>query len=743
MAEKEVRKLAAVMFTDIEGYTAFVQKDEAAALKKVAIHRQFLEKYTAEYNGRVIAFYGDGSLSIYESALDAVNCGIAMQKAYQTEHPIPVRIGIHVGDIVFKDETVFGDGVNIASRIQASGIPGSIYVSGRVQSELTNHPEIRTRSLGRKKLKNVSTPIEVFVVTNEGLNVPSAMTQMPDLKKYFKYIPILLVAAIAWWYFSNRVQGNIFGDGFTAESISVPLFTNNTGDPSFDHVSQMASHWITKELSSTPEANVVSYESASEMIQLSGLSLTTARGRAQYASLTGAVNIVEANFMKIGPDSLVMTGWISNLQSGKIIQPLDDVRCSAENPMECIQAMSGNIKGYWASRNDKVLTPPNYDAYKAYMAARTAWRGDDTAYVKNQLNKAISLDHGFIDPYFLMLDFFYNEKKPQAAFDTIKVIRKKFTELDDRERNMLSYHTADVNGRNDEAYAYFLNEYAIDPKDMFTNNSAMVLALMYRHDPHQALTFFNDIPFDSIQVSGCSYCADRLELAMWADFDLDSLSLADVLAPKIKNNLHTRKDYGSMIMYYVMKRDTASIDQLITESRNNPSYQESWEYLNYLAGRLFLLRGNEQLARRFAQKAIEAHLPYPALGRMLGKSYYLNNQLDKALATYKSALILNPEDTKILVEMGMVYAKQGNKTEMKKIIDQLESLKPSFDYGATEYNVGRIYAIAGELEKAVAKIEVSINKGQKYDLWITFDHDPDLMVLREYPAYQKLMEKFK
>ena len=97
MAEKEVRKLAAVMFTDIEGYTAFVQKDEAAALKKVAIHRQFLEKYTAEYNGRVIAFYGDGSLSIYESALDAVNCGIAMQKAYQTEHPIPVRIGIHVG----------------------------------------------------------------------------------------------------------------------------------------------------------------------------------------------------------------------------------------------------------------------------------------------------------------------------------------------------------------------------------------------------------------------------------------------------------------------------------------------------------------------------------------------------------------------------------------------------------------------------------------------------------------------
>ncbi|HSF89264.1 MAG TPA: adenylate/guanylate cyclase domain-containing protein [Saprospiraceae bacterium] len=743
MAEKEVRKLAAVMFTDIEGYTAFVQKDEAAALKKVAIHRQFLEKYTAEYSGRVIAFYGDGSLSIYESALDAVHCAIAMQKAYKAEHPIPVRIGIHVGDIVFKDETVFGDGVNIASRIQASGIPGSIYVSGRVQSELTNHPEIRTRSLGRKKLKNVSTPIDVFVVTNEGLSVPSAMTQIPDLKKYWRYVPILIVGIVAWWYFSNRVQGNLFGDPFTVESISVPLFTNNTGDPSFDHVSQMASHWITKELSSTPEANVVSYESASEMIHLSGLSLTTARGRKQYASLTGAVNIVEANFMKIGRDSIMMSGWITNLHSGKIIQPLEEVRCSTEDPMECIQAMSGNIKGYWASRNDKVLTPPNYDAYKAYMAARSAWRSDDTAYVKEQLNKAISLDKGFIDPYFLMLDFFYNQKQPQAAFDTIKVIRRKFTELDDRERNMLNYHTADVNGKNDEAYAYFLNEYAVDPRDMFTNNSAMVLALMYRHDPRQALTFFKDIPSDSIQIAGCSYCADRLELAMWAALDIDSMSLADLLAPKIKSALQTRKDYGTLIMYYVYKNDTTQIDQLISDSRSNPAYEESWEYLNYLAGRLFLLRDNAAMASRYAQRSIEAHLPYPGLGRMLGKSYYLNNQLDKALATYKSARILNPDDTRILVEMGMVYAKQGNKAEMKKIIDQLESLKPPFDYGATEYNVGRIYAIAGEKDKAVARIEASINKGQKYDLWITFDHDPDLMELREYPAYQKLMERFK
>jgi class 3 adenylate cyclase/tetratricopeptide (TPR) repeat protein len=744
MAEKEVRKLAAVMFTDIEGYTAFVQKDEADALKKVATHRQFLEKYTAAYNGRVIAFYGDGSLSVYESALDAVNCGIAMQKAYRADHPIPVRIGIHVGDIVFKDETVFGDGVNIASRIQASGIPGSIYISGRVQSELTNHPEIRTKYIGKKKLKNVTEPIDVYAVTNEGLALPSGMSKMPDLKRFYRYVPVVIAAIAAWWYFSDRVKDNLLGEHFKAESISVPLFSNNTGDPAYDHIAQMGAHWITKELSATPEANVVSYESASEMIQLAGLSLTNKRGRAQYASLTGAVNIVEASYTRIGKklDSLVMSGWISNLQSGVVVQSLDDVRCSAENPMDCIQAMASNIKGYWASRNDKPLTPPNYEAYKAYMAARSAWRSVDTAFVREQLNKSIQLDPGFIDPYFLMLDFFYNGKAHKAAKDTIEVIRKRFPELDAREKNMLNYHTADINGKNDEAYAYFLNEYAFNPKDMFINNSAMVMAIMYKHNPGQVLSFFRDIPFDSIQIEGCSYCADRIEVAMWAALDADSMDLADKLAPKIEGALSNRKDYGTLIMYYVWKQDTARIDQLIEDSRSNPAYEESWEYLNYLASRLFLLRDHPKLSTRYAQRAIEAHLPYPGLARMLGKSYYLNHQLDKALSTFQSARKLDPDDTRILVEMGMVYAKQGNITEMKKIINQLEALKPPFDYGMTEYNVGRFYAIAGELDKAVSKIEASINKGQKYDLWITFDHDPDLMVLRDHPGYRKVMARF-
>jgi tetratricopeptide (TPR) repeat protein len=359
------------------------------------------------------------------------------------------------------------------------------------------------------------------------------------------------------------------------------------------------------------------------------------------------------------------------------------------------------------------------------------------------LNTSIRLDPDFIDPYFLMLDFFYNEKLNAQAADTIKAIRQHFTELDERETNMLNYHTADVEGRNADVYRYFLKEYAEDPKDMFTNNSGMVIAMMYKHDPRKALEFFNEIPMDSVQVEGCYYCAERLEQAMWSALDIDSMTLADKLAPKMETALYTRKSYGSLIMYYVWKKDTLKIDQLIIDARHHPAYNETWEYLNYLAGRLFLLRGDKELSLHYAQEAIQAYLPFPNQIRMLGKSYYLNNQLDKALASLKTALVKLPEESRTLPEIGTVYARQANKVEAKKVIDQLEALRKPFDYGATEYFQGRIYALLGDKEKAVQLLQTSIKKGQKYDLWVTFDHDPDLMVLKGYPPYVEMMEGFQ
>jgi tetratricopeptide (TPR) repeat protein len=279
-------------------------------------------------------------------------------------------------------------------------------------------------------------------------------------------------------------------------------------------------------------------------------------------------------------------------------------------------------------------------------------------------------------------------------------------------------------------------EYQVDPKDMFNNNSAMVMALAYQHDPRAALRFFEAIPVDSLHIDGCSYCAERLELAMWAALEIDSMEVADVLASKIKGALYTRQSYGTLIQYYVWKNDTIAIDQLLDRASTNPDIP-TWQYLVYLTSRLYMLRDNKAMSLRYAGKAIEVSLK---LGdRTLARSYYHHDQLPEALRIYEAQLKKGSKDVRILAEMGMIYARQSDRTNAEKIIAQLESGRKDFDYGYTEYYQGRIYALLGDFEKAVSLLRTSLEKGRRFDIWTTFTHDPDLMVLKDYPAYREII----
>ncbi len=169
---KSSRQLAAIMFTDIAGYTALMQRDEQEAIQIRARHRSVFNQCTSARGGRILQYYGDGTLSIFTSVVDAVKCGIDMQEQFLMDPIVPVRIGIHLGDILVTDEEVIGDAVNIAARIESMAEVGSVLVSERVHHDIKNQPDIQTRSLGKHFLKNVETPVEIFAVSNYGLTVP-------------------------------------------------------------------------------------------------------------------------------------------------------------------------------------------------------------------------------------------------------------------------------------------------------------------------------------------------------------------------------------------------------------------------------------------------------------------------------------------------------------------------------------------------------------------------------------------
>ena len=166
------RRLAAIMFTDIVGYSAMMQKDEEFTSRLRARHREVFNRLHDQFDGQVIQYFGDGTLSIFPSAAAAVECAVALQQALKRDPKVPLRIGIHTGDITYNDEDAYGDGVNVAARIESLCIPGGVFISGKVYDDIKNHSRLTAKSLGFFSLKNIQQPVEVYTITNNGVSVP-------------------------------------------------------------------------------------------------------------------------------------------------------------------------------------------------------------------------------------------------------------------------------------------------------------------------------------------------------------------------------------------------------------------------------------------------------------------------------------------------------------------------------------------------------------------------------------------
>ena len=171
MDSEHQRRLAAIMFTDIVGYSALAQKNEDLSLELLEEHRELLRPLFPRFGGREVETIGDAFFLEFGSVLEAVHCAIEIQKVLNNrnasepaERKIIVRVGIHVGDIVHVGEKVHGDGVNIAARIQPLAKPGGICITDQVYAYLRTKKEFTCISRGQQSLKNIESPVEIFDV---------------------------------------------------------------------------------------------------------------------------------------------------------------------------------------------------------------------------------------------------------------------------------------------------------------------------------------------------------------------------------------------------------------------------------------------------------------------------------------------------------------------------------------------------------------------------------------------------
>jgi predicted ATPase/class 3 adenylate cyclase len=175
MTEPIDRRLVAVMFTDMVGYTALLQADERLGVDKRDRYMRALESHHDAFGGTIVQRLGDGSMSMFPSSLAAVLAAVAIQREL-TAQEVPVRIGVHVGEVVVEPERLTGEAVNIAARIESFAVPGAVMLSDSAYDQIKNRSDVGVVRLGSFKLKNVGRPFELYAVSADGVAVPDPET---------------------------------------------------------------------------------------------------------------------------------------------------------------------------------------------------------------------------------------------------------------------------------------------------------------------------------------------------------------------------------------------------------------------------------------------------------------------------------------------------------------------------------------------------------------------------------------
>ena len=267
------RQLAAIMFTDIVGYTALMGKDEQKAFELLKKNREIQKPIIEQYNGRWIKELGDGVMASFNTVSDAVNAAIKIQEGCNAANEFKLRIGIHLGEVVFENEDVFGDGVNIASRIQAIAPPGGIFISESVHNNVSNKNDINTEFVKVEQLKNVKEPVRIYQVKIDGVEIlkpvdlaskKSTATGRKNFrnKKTALFTIVFVVIAIAAYFIYNspkKAKEITTSDAPNKidRSIAVLPFVNMSSDKDQEYFSDGLSEELLNLLAKIPELKVI------------------------------------------------------------------------------------------------------------------------------------------------------------------------------------------------------------------------------------------------------------------------------------------------------------------------------------------------------------------------------------------------------------------------------------------------------------------------------------------------------
>ena len=415
------RRHAAIMFTDIVGYTALMGSDEDRALEVLKENRKIHSKYIHQFYGTLIKEMGDGMLVSFNLASDAVRCAMEIQKASKTQD-IPLKIGIHEGEMVFEGNDVLGDGVNIASRIQDDTEEGCITISGSVYRDIKNKSRIQAEFIEERTFKNVDEPIRIYKVFSEehsGRESPPEKLKNyndfrkpravpPFVKRRNVIISLLIVVVVLLIYpkiFRNdKFEGIRDEDGRI--SVAVMPFKNMTGDSTYYLWQEGLQNLLITSLSNSEELAVRQYATMFGILgngkDINYTSITPSLGR-EVAKKLEANTFIAGNLHQF-EDNLRITVNIMDADSEEIYKSYEMDGTTEDDFFNLTDSLSMLIRNFLEIKSLKqnlffdlsnVYTNSS-EAYKLYLQGYNCRSRLDYDCAVDFYNRALKIDSNFV-----------------------------------------------------------------------------------------------------------------------------------------------------------------------------------------------------------------------------------------------------------------------------------------------------------------------------------------------------------
>ena len=405
-----MRRLAAIMFTDMVGYSALTQKDEALALELLTEHRTILRPFFDKHDGREIETAGDSFFVEFNSAVEAVNCATEIQQVLHERNAgepetrnIKIRIGIHIGDVVYMDNHVHGDGVNIAARLEPKAPPGGICISEDVARQIRNKTPYPLIKHGEEKLKNISMPMEIYNIdlpwlSPAGHKHKKTAQGNPKKLKLFAAAAFVLIAAIAAIIILNNK--NASASPTTKFRLAVLPLKNISNNPQDDYFADGMTEELISSISKIGGLNVIARTSTMKYKKTDKDITTIGRELMVGSVLEGSVRKID-NKARISVQ-LIDASNQENLWSMDYDRELSDIfTIQSEIATNIAKELKVRLVQSEKEQLDKSLTT-NPMAYQEYLIGKHLLNQRTSESIQGALShfeKSIEEDPGFALPY--------------------------------------------------------------------------------------------------------------------------------------------------------------------------------------------------------------------------------------------------------------------------------------------------------------------------------------------------------